>query len=67
MRCAFYAYWFEAVETAHRTHQTGEFSEAELAARQTPVPRGSVTERLSATLLAVFHQPTVLPKATAPV
>lgn len=61
-----YLYWFDAAQSAHGAQQHGEFSDAEIAARQVLTPRSGLLRRLAAAL-AERIQKADFPMAPAPV
>lgn len=56
-------YWFEAVQGARPPQQLGEFSDAELAARQPPRPRVGLAGRIGRLLAGLPPQPVARPVA----
>jgi hypothetical protein len=60
-----YLYWFDAAQSAHGAQQRGEFSDAEIAARQVVTPRSGL--RRLAAALAERIQKADFPMAPAPV
>lgn len=61
-----YFYWFEATQTAYRTQQLGEFSEAEIAARLSRAPRPTLAHRVAAAVAGWVSRGATLRTALRP-
>lgn len=66
MNGAVFYFWFQVAQNVAEDRHLGEFSDAEIAARQAvKTPRASMARRLIAATATLFAQGAVLPSAPA--